>query len=785
MARYTYYFGDGQSDGSSSMQCLLGARGALACEIAKLGLPIASGFCITKDGCELLKEHEGDTQPDPLKNEVKQTLAQVEGSAARQYGDTARPLLLSVRCDAADPSCCNMSGVENLGLTDDIVDAWMATESPHFVWDSYRRLISDYARHVRCLDMTQFDDELDRVKHRLDAKCQLGRQHEDSEIPSRDLQELVLMYKQFYQEQVGEEFPQDPEKQLWSAIKAMSGSHPASTKESSRGTSVIVQATVSGNYDFRSGAGIACWSNDEECDLDIGGTWAVNAQINDVYANKRKPRQITEEASKDWASQNNISEMTRSTEHLSLEEDLPSAYANLLHTQDILQCHFAGMQAQGVEFAVQEGKLLLIQMVSHNQAYAVIHPALPPATEEIDGCINEDAVLLPPADDGEQPSEEIMPQEHAFDNELQTKNEDEGSDELSWQPSDLNPFEELPMNEAQEPLVQIEAEIDSVETDDVQPVTRSSKRRITRIKLKRVEGEHFPPPVMPHWAGPAEPSEPASLVLPLWQTVFAGGSAIVAARAAAATCDQVRTISQGNVKAMSGRLPSLFARNLTSNLPAFPTGAICCTCYVNLLHQASADGNTNSVKPLERLGCAGLAMTTANVITHPLDVVRSHVAGHPSDSLAKKHDALCKLLREGPQGMFRGLPLKMTTAVPTATVELCAIDLVRHVSKSNGCEGQPGAGLLLASGAAAGALTQLLINPINNLCNNAPFQRLSSASYSSPWMACRSALAPQRVSSLFSGLGPACLRSIPAAGVNSLVRVGLVTYFINHQATSS
>jgi len=35
------------------------------------------------------------------------------------------------------------------------------------------------------------------------------------------------------------------------------------------------------------------------------------------------------------------------------------------------------------------------------------------------------------------------------------------------------------------------------------------------------------------------------------------------------------------------------------------------------------------------------------------------------------------------------------------------------------------------------------------------------------------------VSALLAGFGPACLRSMPVVAMNSLVRVGMTTYFLN------
>ena len=50
MAKYVYSFGPLGTDGDASMRNLLGGKGANLAEMAKIGLPVPSGFTITTEG---------------------------------------------------------------------------------------------------------------------------------------------------------------------------------------------------------------------------------------------------------------------------------------------------------------------------------------------------------------------------------------------------------------------------------------------------------------------------------------------------------------------------------------------------------------------------------------------------------------------------------------------------------------------------------------------------------------------------------------------------------------
>jgi phosphoenolpyruvate synthase/pyruvate phosphate dikinase len=106
-----------------------------------------------------------------------------------------------------------MDTVLNLGMNDDVVQGLaQKTDNPRFAWDSYRRFLEMFGNVVLDIPRSLFEDELDDIKYEKDV-------HEDSDLSSDDLQELVGRFKKVYESQ-GTEFPQDVYEQLKLASKS-------------------------------------------------------------------------------------------------------------------------------------------------------------------------------------------------------------------------------------------------------------------------------------------------------------------------------------------------------------------------------------------------------------------------------------------------------------------------------------------------------------------------------------------------------------------------------------
>jgi len=376
MEKWVYTFGDGRAEGSAGDRNLLGGKGANLAEMCNLGLPVPPGLTIATAACAYYYEN-ARTLPPGLKDEVRAGLRHMEAITGRTFGDTAKPLLLSVRSGARASMPGMMDTVLNLGLNDRTVEALgHDAGDARFAWDSYRRFIQMYGDVVMGLDHEVFEEILE------DEKGRLGHE-QDTELSAVEWQHVIARYKEVIREELDEEFPQDPEVQLWGAIGAVFASWMNARAVTYRtlhnipavwGTAVNVQAMVFGNLGNSSATGVAFTRNPSTGENKLYGEFLVNAQGEDVVAGIRTPQNITEEA-----------RIASGSDRPSLEKLMPEAFATFREICDRLERHYRDMQ--DMEFTIERGKLWMLQTRSGKRtAKAALKIAVDMATE---GLISE------------------------------------------------------------------------------------------------------------------------------------------------------------------------------------------------------------------------------------------------------------------------------------------------------------------------------------------------------------------------------------------------------------
>jgi len=350
MEKWVYTFGDGRAEGSAADRNLLGGKGANLAEMCNLGLPVPPGLTIVTAACNHYYDN-GRALPAGLKDQVREALRQMEAITGRTFGDTAKPLLLSVRSGARASMPGMMDTVLNLGLNDRTVEALgHDAGDARFAWDSYRRFIQMYGDVVMGLDHEVFEEILE------DEKGRLGHE-QDTELSAVEWQHVIARYKEVIREELDEEFPQDPEVQLWGAIGAVFASWMNARAVTYRtlhnipavwGTAVNVQAMVFGNLGNSSATGVAFTRNPSTGENKLYGEFLVNAQGEDVVAGIRTPQNITEEA-----------RIASGSDRPSLEKLMPEAFAEFRGICDRLEQHYRDMQ--DLEFTIERGKLWMLQ----------------------------------------------------------------------------------------------------------------------------------------------------------------------------------------------------------------------------------------------------------------------------------------------------------------------------------------------------------------------------------------------------------------------------------------
>ncbi len=146
MKQYVYAFGEGKADGDGKMKDVLGGKGAGLAEMSRTGVPVPPGFTVATDVCNIYFQNN-NTVPDDIEKQVDEKLAQLEKRMGQKLGDSANPLLVSVRSGAKFSMPGMMDTVLNLGLNDQTVEGLVAKSSnPRFAYDCYRRFIQMFSQ---------------------------------------------------------------------------------------------------------------------------------------------------------------------------------------------------------------------------------------------------------------------------------------------------------------------------------------------------------------------------------------------------------------------------------------------------------------------------------------------------------------------------------------------------------------------------------------------------------------------------------------------------------------
>ena len=206
--KFVYLF----SEGNGKMRELLGGKGANLAEMTSLGMPVPRGFTITTEACTQYYADDR-TINDEIQAQVMEYIGKLEDITGKKFGDMSNPLLVSVRSGARASMPGMMDTILNLGLNDQVVEAFAKkTNNPRFAYDSYRRFIQMYSDVVMEVGKKYFEQLIDEMKEKRGVKL-------DTELTAQDLKELATMFKKEYQTKLGEDFPQDPKEQLMGAIK--------------------------------------------------------------------------------------------------------------------------------------------------------------------------------------------------------------------------------------------------------------------------------------------------------------------------------------------------------------------------------------------------------------------------------------------------------------------------------------------------------------------------------------------------------------------------------------
>lgn len=336
--KMVYYFGKTKTEGKDVGKDLLGGKGLNLADMTSIGLPVPPGITITTQVCADYYK-AGKKLPKGLMDEVHEGVATLEKELKKKFGDNKNPLLVSVRSGAAVSMPGMMNTILNLGLTDESVVALAnATSNQRFAYDAYRRLIDMFGDVVMEVDRDHFEHAFTAIKKKYNAG-------QDNEVPAEGLIELCHEYKAIYKKYTGEDFPQDPMKQLELAIEAVFKSWNTTRAVRYRevegirgllGTAVNVQSMAYGNMGQDCGTGVAFTRNPSTGENKFYGEFLIDAQGEDVVAGIRTPQPVAEMSK--WNK---------------------TVYKQLLEIKDTLEAHYKDVQ--DIEFTIEKGELFMLQ----------------------------------------------------------------------------------------------------------------------------------------------------------------------------------------------------------------------------------------------------------------------------------------------------------------------------------------------------------------------------------------------------------------------------------------
>lgn len=317
------------------------AMGFKACNLARmarLGLPVPQAFVL---GTALCAEHRAhrDRFREHLRGLLEAQMAKLEAACGLEFGAERKPLLVSVRSGAPVSMPGMMDTVLDVGLTESTVRGLLRlTGNPRMVWDSFCRLIQQFAEVVHGANPAPFRAALELAMDR-------ARVARPQELDFQSLAVLARNYLGLFEAAAGRSFPQDPFDQLETAVVAVFDSWMSPRAIEYRrlhdideeiGTAVTVQRMVFGNAGGTSGSGVGFTRDPATGENRMYLDFRFNSQGEDVVSGRHGANDAPR-----------------------LAIALPAVASQLKATRKTLESEFGDVQE--FEFTVQDGALWLLQ----------------------------------------------------------------------------------------------------------------------------------------------------------------------------------------------------------------------------------------------------------------------------------------------------------------------------------------------------------------------------------------------------------------------------------------
>lgn len=228
-----HYFSKDTFDTSDELQALLGVRGNRVMELASIKVPITPGFIFDTQAVKAILNGSLNVEAA-----VKEYVGFIEKDVNRKYGDGANPLMFKVVL-SPDMELLSFSSIHNVGLTGNVVDGFGKFVGEKFAYEEYRDTFINFGTKLYGMDRSDFK--------------KIGGEFFGKDTVA-DLKSLIGKF----QEALGEKVPQDPYKQMATAIRRLAETYIEGEKEignDDADTAILVQMMAYGNFGTNSCAG--------------------------------------------------------------------------------------------------------------------------------------------------------------------------------------------------------------------------------------------------------------------------------------------------------------------------------------------------------------------------------------------------------------------------------------------------------------------------------------------------------------------------------------------------
>ncbi|XP_027332446.1 adenine nucleotide transporter BT1, chloroplastic/mitochondrial-like [Abrus precatorius] len=211
----------------------------------------------------------------------------------------------------------------------------------------------------------------------------------------------------------------------------------------------------------------------------------------------------------------------------------------------------------------------------------------------------------------------------------------------------------------------------------------------------------------------------------------------------------------------------LFTGNFVNIIRVAPSKAIELFAYDTVKNQLSPKPGEQPKIPIPPSSIAGaVAGVSSTLCTYPLELLKTRLTvqrGVYKNLL----DAFVRIVQEeGPAELYRGLTPSLIGVIPYAASNYLAYDALRKAYKKVFNKEDVGNVMTLLIGSAAGAISGGATFPLEVARKHMQAGALNGRQYSNMLHALISILEKEGLLGLYRGLGPSCLKLVPAAGIS-------------------